>query len=110
MTGGADEIARIEHELARLRERHALFLRGAAWVRRTFFGACAVLAGLVVWRLILGDFFGAVLAAIMGLIFLLWCLPYRRKRRLTDLLGAREVEEMIFLREKRLAELRRRPA
>ena len=80
------------------------------WVRRTFFGACAVLAGLIVWRLILGDFFGAVLVAVMSLIFVLWCLPYRRKRRLTDLLGAREVEEMIVLREKRLAEIKRRPA
>ena len=95
MAPSADEIAKIEYELAMLRERHALILRGAEWVRWAFFGACMVLAGLIVWRVVLGDFFGAVLIAIMCLIFGLWCLPYRRRRRLTDLLGAREVEEMM---------------
>ena len=106
MASSADEVARIEHELAMLRERLTIFQRGAEWVRRAFFGTCVVMAGLIVWRLALGDFFGAVLVAIMGLIFALWCLPYRHNRRLTDLLGARETEEMIVLREKRLAKLK----
>jgi hypothetical protein len=120
MSDGAAEIAQIEHEFAILRDRYALYHRGAAWVRRTLIGACAIVAGLIAWRLVLGDFFGVVLTIIFSAIFGLWCLPYR-KRRLIDIVsearipiysgrrGAREVEDMIALREKRLAELKGLP-
>ena len=79
--------------------------------------ACVVLVGLVIWRLVLGDVFGAVLVVILSGIVLVSSLPYR-KRRLIDIVsesgiafyrgrsGAREVEQMIALREKRLTELK----
>ncbi len=54
MNRAADEIAKIEHELAMLRERYAIFQRGAEWVRRTLIAACVVVMGLVVWTLVLG--------------------------------------------------------
>jgi len=117
MNGAADEIAKIEHELTTLRERYTIFQRGAEWVRRTLIAACVVLVGLVIWRLVLGDVFGAVLVVILSGIVLVSSLPYR-KRRLIDIVsesgiafyrgrsGAREVEQMIALREKRLTELK----
>ena len=117
MNGAADEIAKIEHELTMLRERYTIFRRGAEWVRRTLIAACVVLVGLVVWRLVLGDVFGAVLVVVIGGIAMVSSLPYR-KRRLIDIVsesgfafhrgrsGAREVEEMITLREKRLTEIK----
>jgi hypothetical protein len=126
MSGSADEIARIENELDILRNRYALFRRGAEWVRWTLIAAGAVLAGLVLWRLILGDIFGAILVITFGVMFALSGWHYRR-RRLIDLVSqswiwiptgggtlplarggseAREIEAMIAQREKRLAELR----
>jgi hypothetical protein len=65
MSDGTAEIAQVEHELAMLRERHAIYQRGAEWVRRTLIGAGIVIAGLILWRIILGDFFGAVLIVII---------------------------------------------
>jgi hypothetical protein len=120
MGSSADEIAKIEHELAILRERYAIYQRGAEWVRRTLIVAAIVIAGLILWRLILGDFFGTVLIVIICAITLLAGIHYR-KRRLIDIVSeirvmphgrseAREIEEMITLREKRLAELKGRPA
>jgi hypothetical protein len=120
MASSADEIAKIEHELAILRERYALYQRGAEWVRRTLIAAGIVIAGLILWRIILGDVFGAILIVIICVIMLLGGIRYRR-RRLIDIVSeirvmphgrseAREIEEMIAQREKRLAELKARPA
>ena len=47
MGSSADEIAKIEHELAILRERYAIYQRGAEWVRRTLIVAVIVIAGLI---------------------------------------------------------------
>jgi hypothetical protein len=119
MSPAADEIAKIEHELAILRERYAIFQRGANWVRHFLIVAGIVAAGLILWRLILGDFFGAILIAILCGIMLVSSIGYR-KWRLIDIVSemrfpqhggseAREIEEMIADREKRLAETKARP-
>jgi hypothetical protein len=120
MSPAADEIAKIEHELAILRERYTLYQRGAVWVRRTLIVAGIVVAGLILWRLILGDFFGTALITILCGAMLASSIGYR-KWRLIDIVSeirtmphgrseAREIEEMIALREKGLAGLKGRPA
>ena len=120
MSNGNGEVAKIEHELAILRDRYALYQRGAEWVRRTLIVASIVIAGLILWRIILGDFFGTILVVIICVSTLLAGIRYR-KRRLIDIVSearfphrgrseAREIEEMIALREKRLAEIKNRPA
>jgi hypothetical protein len=120
MSDGSAEIAEIEHQLAILRERYAIYQRGAEWVRRTLIAAGVVIAGLILWRIILDDLFGTVLIVIICVIILLGSIPYRRQR-LIDIVSqkrfpqrgpsdAREIEEMIALREKGLAGLKGRPA
>ena len=115
MAGHTGEIATIEHELAMLRERYAIYQRGAVWARRTLVAAGLVIAGLILWRLVLGDVFGAALVVILCVIVAVGALPYR-KRRLIDLVSitsspmrsgsdAHQVERMIAQREKRLAKL-----
>ena len=115
MTSRADEIAKLQHELELLRERRAIYQRGALWVRRTFIAAGIVLAGLVIWKLVLADIFGAVVIVLISASLVLGSLRYRRRG--PDLLSQltiswygtrgdhREVEEMISVREKRLAEI-----
>jgi hypothetical protein len=117
MADNAAEIAKIEHEIDILRARYALFERGAEWLRRTLVAAGIILAGLILWRIILGDFFGAVLVVIICVSTWLGVLRYRKKR-LIDLVSAtrfpqffgpseaREIQTMIAMREKRLAEIK----
>jgi hypothetical protein len=120
MSDRTAEIAKIEHELAILRERYALYQRGVQWVRYALIGAATVLAGLIIWRLVLGDFFGAILVGVFCIIFALVLHDYRR-RRLIDIISeayvytlpsrrssseAREIEEMVAKCERRLAELK----
>jgi hypothetical protein len=89
-------------------------------VRRTLIVAGIVIAALILWRIILGDFFGAILIVIVCVGVLLCSIRYR-KQRLIDIVSeirvsphgrseAREIEGMIALREQRLAEIKRRSA
>jgi hypothetical protein len=120
MSDSTAEIAKIEHELAILRERYAIYQRGAEWVRRTLIAAGVVIAGLILWRIILGDFFGVVLIVIVCVIISLGSIRYLRQR-LIDIVSetrfpqrgrseAREIEEMIALREEHLAKIKGRLA
>ena len=110
-----------------LRERYAIFQRGAEWLRRTLIAACMVVTGLLVWTLALGNLLAADAIVIVCLVFI--SSLFYSDFRLVDLVsgkrilvaggahanpfdrrssGAREIEEMIMLRERRLADLRGR--
>jgi hypothetical protein len=118
MSPAADEIARIEHELEILRSRYAVFGRGAEWVRRTLIVAGFIVACLILWRVLHGDFFGTAMIVVVCATGLLIVVSSRKDRlidivspirvRPSSLSEAQEIEEMIALREKRLAELKER--
>jgi hypothetical protein len=120
MSPAADEIARIEHELDILRSRYAIFQRGAEWVRRTLIVAGLIVACLILWRLLHNDLLGTAMIVVICTAGLLIIVSSWKDRlidvvspirvRPSDLSEAQEIEEMIALREKRLAELRHHPA
>ena len=112
MTGSADEIDKIERELDHLRERYATFQWVAVWTPRILIVACVVCAGATVGEIILGDILGAVWFMILLVFFAVFGLQYRKQRPIDVIsmpgfgTNAREVEEMIAQRERRLAELK----
>jgi hypothetical protein len=120
MSPAPDEIARIEHELDILRSRYAIFQRGAEWARRTLIVAALIVACLILWRVLHNDLLGTAMIVVICTAGLLIIIRSRKDRlidivspirvRPSSLSEAQEIEEMIALREKRLAELKASPA
>jgi hypothetical protein len=114
MTGGAEEIAKIERELDHLRERYAIFQRYGVWALWVWMALVLAFAGFTLESLIRGNLVGAIVPFI-GLVIAAVAAFRHRGQRLIDVLSmpgfgtnAREVERIIAERETRVAELKGR--
>ena len=122
MSPAADEIAKIEHELDILRSRYAIFQRWARIMKWFFISLAVAVTAAIVSYGIVRDPLVAIVMTVVAVVIAGGAYVTRgdRNRRWIDVASpgpdygrqseATAIETMIADREKRLAEIKARPA